>query len=289
MTKAIPAQIQKHRYGNILKKIWKRPHTENRMWLSTACGAPGTGKSWAMLYLAKLLDPDFSINQVAFSPLQFTRLVAGDLKRGSVIILDDAGLALFSREAMSRAVRELSKTLQSVRYKNYIILLTLPAFLLLDKSARLLSNGYFEILKIDYAKRQSIIKFYWLQSNPHTGKVYRHSPKKVVWKDSPSGRVRSVVVMPTIRFEEPPKDLRLKYEASRKSYMDSRLNESVAVLEKLEQPKKKLLTFNEALALARKTPKKFMKGKWFDAILLMEGLGVGQSSALRLKKALQRD
>lgn len=286
----IPEHIQSHPLSFIWKPVWKRPNLRNKMWLAVCCGMPGTGKSWAMLWLCKFLDPTFNISRVAFSPAQFTKLASSDLKRGSAILMDDSGLMMGSRDAMTQASRELSKTLQSIRYRNYFLILTLPAFSFLDKSARMLSNGYMEITHIDFEKRRAIAKFNRIQTNPHSGKIYRHRPEKTIETELSNGQIiQSVIKQNLVYFEEPDKDLRLEYEKLRRIYMDKRTSQSARLLEGLETPKPKMLRFKDVFPIAKKEVHliKDKLGFITDSLIMMR-YGVGYMMAARIRDALRK-
>jgi len=286
----IPERIKNHRFSFVWKPVWKRPHFKNKMWLGICCGMPGSGKSWSMLELCTLLDETFDITRVAFSPAQFTKLASSNLKRGSAILMDDSGLMMGSRDSMSRSSRELSKTLQSIRYKNYFLILTLPAFEFLDKSARMLSNAYMEILRIDFDKRQAISKFQRVQTNAKTGKYYFHRPQILVQTVLRNGMVlQSQAKQNSIYFEEPNKELRTQYEKLRKEYMDKRTAQSAVLLEDLEAPKKKRLTFVDVYPTAEKEVDllKDKIGNITDSLIMLR-YGVGYMMAARIRDALRK-
>lgn len=287
----IPTHIMNHPDAFIWKSVWKRPNKRNKMWLAVCCGMPGSGKSWAMLWLAKFLDSSFDISRVAFSPAQFTKLASSDLKKGSAILMDDSGLMMSSRDAMTQASRELSKTLQSIRYMNLLLILTLPAFSFLDKSARMLSNAYIEITKIDFEKRHAIAKFQRIQTNPHSGVIYRHRPQRISDNVLSNGMViQSAAKQSFVYLEEPDKTLRLEYERLRKKYMDKRTAQSATLLEGIEQPKAKRLTFNDVFPIAEKEIQ-FLKdntGSIRDSLIMMR-YGVGIIMAGRIREGLSRN
>lgn len=150
------------------------------MFSAVACASPGSGKSWLTLSMADDLDRSyddvgrFSIDRVYFSASQFAQGMRKKWPRGTVHIFDDAGLSLFSREAMQHNVRDVAKIFQSVRYKNYIILLSLPALGMLDKVVRQLINAYIQPIDIDFELQRTEAKFHWMETEPMGGEIYRH-------------------------------------------------------------------------------------------------------------------
>ena len=223
----IPKTVSQHRQAWLWKPIYRRLHKYNKMYSGVFVGEPGSGKSYCALSLANLLDcgesgeSRFSIDRVCFSASQFANLVSKKLPKGSAIIIDDAGLSLYSREAMTKIVRQISKIFQSMRYKNLLIFLTLPSLGSLDKGVRELVNGYFEPLDIDFEIEKVKCKYHRLQVNPKTGKMYYHRPSKIVRGFYNDGYPKtSEQVIDSIWIDKPPEDLIEKYELAKKTYLD---------------------------------------------------------------------
>ncbi len=179
----LPPSIKNHRLAWLMKSIWHRPHSYNKMYSAVVCAEPGSGKSWLTLSLAEQLDRGsndvgrFSLDRVYFSAAEFAAGMAKKWPKGTVHVFDDAGLNLFSREAMQKSVRDVVKIFQSVRYKNYIIFLSLPAFNMMDKAVRQLTSAYIEPIGIDFDTEKCEAKYNLLQTNPHSGDIYRHRPE----------------------------------------------------------------------------------------------------------------
>lgn len=288
MTKQIPTEIMEHKYAHLWKQAWKRPHLQNKQFSTVFVASPGSGKSWSALSLADLLEQgNFDVNRIAFSASQFARLVSKNWPTGTTLVLDDAGLALFSRDSMTRIVKNLSKTLQSCRYKNLILLLTLPNLTMLDKSVQRILDSLIEIRGVDFKRQETIGKFYWLQSNVFSGKVYRHSPLKVVFTDSiVGGKNRHVLKSPFVRFAKPRPELILEYEKRKKFYLDQRNIEAANELEELEKPKHKRLTFNELVVLAKERKADYTRKGFILDELIMADLGCGVKMAAKIRKSL---
>ena len=219
----------KHRLAWIYKPIWHRVHSHNKMWSAVTCGEPGAGKSWLDLSMAEALDRSkvdenrFSIDRVYFSAAEFAMGMAQDYPKGTAHIFDDAGLNLFSREAMQQNVKDIAKIFQSIRYKNYIILLSLPAFGMLDKVVRQLVNVYIQPTKIDFELEQTEAKFQWLNINPAIGdKIYRHKPNVSVNETHEFLNYNLVEekLFDSIWINRPSVELAEAYEAKKKKFMD---------------------------------------------------------------------
>jgi len=84
--------VEKERIYSIIKYI-KNRIKNNKNFLCTITGPTGSGKTWSALSIASLLDSEFNINRVIFRGRELMKLInEGDLKPGSVIIWDEAGV-----------------------------------------------------------------------------------------------------------------------------------------------------------------------------------------------------
>ncbi len=290
---AAPEVIVNHREGFFWGPVWQLPR-KNKMFSMVCCGKRGAGKSWSMIGLAELLDRDqkgnsrFSLERLCFSAARFSELLAQDWPIGSVIILDDSGIALYSRDAMSKLSREITKTLMAVRYKRYILLLSLPNFSFLDKSAQKMVDYYSEIKRIDYEKEETVAKIQRIQVNSYTGKIYRHGLTKPGFFNTTSTlQIAHDVPIPFISFDKPSKPIIKEYEASRRKFMDKRALESARSLRKLEEPKEARKTFKDVFPLAQKEVEllKDKTGNLNDSLIMLR-YGIGLNLASLIKSGL---
>jgi len=192
------------------------------MWSAVYCAKPRRGKSWLTLQHAWILDrgsndkPRFPINcdRVYFSASEFAKGLAKKAPAGTVHILDDAGLNLFSREAMTRTVIDVAKIFQSIRYKNYIILLSLPAYTMLDKAVRTLMGAYVQPNEIDDKTMRVRAGVRFLNYDPKEGHVYPKKPTRILTNKNTwlNYEVKEHIDVNEIWFDAPPKKLRVAYE-----------------------------------------------------------------------------
>jgi len=119
-------------------------------------GATGTGKSYLALRLAEALsdaqEKKFTIDNVLFRGVKFINKVT-DSKKGDVIIFDESGVSMSARRSMSKNNLLLGATMQTMRYKNNIVIFTLPTLEWLDSTARELFHLILETKKINYYER----------------------------------------------------------------------------------------------------------------------------------------
>ena len=101
-------------------------------WFMVVDGEEGAGKSVFGMQIAKTLDPNFNIDQVAFTPAEFISLVV-NAKKHQCIVFDEAFTGLSSRSALSEVNQLLVSLMMEMRQKNLFIILIMPTFFMLDK------------------------------------------------------------------------------------------------------------------------------------------------------------
>jgi len=206
----------------------------NDMYSCVFCAKPGAGKSFSSLQLAWLLDrdvddvPRFSIDRVCFTASDFAHWLAkgSSLPKGTVIILDDAGLVLYSKQTMQKVCVELGKAFQSMRYKNLIVILNLPSYKMLEAHVRKLLYDYIEVVGRIIRRNENIAKIHALQLNPFENEIYRHKGLGVpIYHE----------VNDYFRFKKPPTKLWKAYEKKKKEYLDEWSAKSYKKLLEVEQ------------------------------------------------------
>lgn len=159
MSYTIPEQISSHKYGGILGSIWSEVHNRNGIVTIIFCGKRGKGKSYSMMEWARILDcgpigeTRFEPGNVRLDPVNFLRDLTGKYPVGKVHVLDDAGLHMYKSDALTDILKKTSKVLQNIRYKNPIIMMSLPHFEQLMKDARTMSDIYIEMQGVDLDRK----------------------------------------------------------------------------------------------------------------------------------------
>lgn len=198
-------------------RLWRR----NQNWLCCLCGPTGSGKSWTGLAIACAIDKDFSADRIVFTPQAFMALLnGGKLKRGSVILVDEAGIAMGARDWQSRANRNFGYVLQSFRHLNYGVVFTTPSFSFVDKQARNLFHAYGETKLIDREHGFVRLKWFNIEHNALTGKTYSKYPR--VRADD--GRIMKVTHLDIYKA---PDSIIQAYEAKKREYLAG-LNQDIA-------------------------------------------------------------
>lgn len=145
----------------------------NKNWLAAITGPTGSGKTYSGLALAELIDTDFNSDSIVFRPEEFIQLLnSGTLKKGSVILFDEAGVTLNAQQWHQSSNQMIQHVLQTFRHKNYIVIFTAPDFGFIDKASRKLMHCYMETQRIDFTNKRCILKPFMIQSAQRSGKLY---------------------------------------------------------------------------------------------------------------------
>ena len=176
-------------------------------------GGPGTGKSSLAIRIAEILRDkygmNFSVDNVFFDPAEFIEALS---QRHSVVILDEAGVAINSRNFMKDLNKAINFAVQTTRFKNSVMIFVAPHIQFIDKAVRTLimhiwraeafySNGQFvrlvkpffvstdyvhDIIKIVPAtytvNGKGVQEYPWMQFNTPNEKLWReYLEKKEKW------------------------------------------------------------------------------------------------------------
>lgn len=127
--------------------------------------------------IAEEIDPRFNITHVVFTPDEFMEVLnQGRLKKGAVVIWDEAGVGMSSREWYSISNKAINYVLQTFRRRNLGVIFTVPSFSFIDNQARVLFHHYMETKAIDSIRKVVRIKVFQLQYSSQTGKLYFKFP-----------------------------------------------------------------------------------------------------------------
>jgi len=196
-------------------QIWSRMHRRDDNWMGAVVGETGRGKSFTCLSIAECVDPNFTIDQVAFGLVEFMNLVMDDsLGRGSVIILEEASVEAAAEDFHEVSNKVLRTVLETWREQNRGALLNLPTFSRLDKGAKIRMTALIQQRAKFEDEGYSVATYKHLQTNSDTGKIYRHYP-------TIGGREHR-----TLKIAPPSDDLIEAYE-QRKAQYNAELNEEL--------------------------------------------------------------
>jgi len=117
-------------------------------------GRERTGKSVFALQQAKYLNPNFSLEDVCYSPEQFLERIR-KAPKGSVIVFDEAFRGLSSKGSQSKVNKKIVQAMMEMGQRNLIVFIVLPTFFLLEMYAAVLrSHVLFHVFKDKRGKRR---------------------------------------------------------------------------------------------------------------------------------------
>lgn len=215
---------------------------KNRNFLGMFVGSTGSGKSYCSLRLAENLDGSFDINRVAFSAKEFMDIInSGTLKKGSVIIWEEIGIGMNSRNWQSLSNKMINFLMQSFRHQNLIVLMNCPDASFLDVSVRKLLHCIFETESIDHKEKVVVVKPKLIQVNQTTGKVYMKYLRLATSEGT--------IPFARLKLGLPTKKLVDEYEVKKKEFtqmLNKKIHTQLIKLEDDEKPKPlKELTYKQ--------------------------------------------
>lgn len=201
-------------------------------------GPTGSGKSYSALTIAKMIDPDFTAENICFKTREFMQLINGrvkKLKKGSVILWDEMQVEMASADFQSLQAKSINYILQTFRHRNFILICTTPHFHFLNAGTRKLFHCRAETVKKDMQKKRIHLKPFLLQTDQERGKIYRKY-LRIITKEN------GIIPHKNMKVAPPPKELVAEYE-EKKSKFTKKLNEEIeAKLDELEGVKNRELT-----------------------------------------------
>ena len=174
-----------------LKMVYSRLHRQDMDFLLLIVGERGSGKSTAAVRLCELVDPNFTIDNVVFSPSEFAALLkSGTLKDGSAVLLDELGVAAGSRDWASVQNKSFNALSQVFRTRHLFVVFTAPSEKMVDSqvlknlaavatvAAKFTSRQltWLKILRIQPASLTDVVYHkYYRFFNPQSGELKRYS------------------------------------------------------------------------------------------------------------------
>jgi len=140
-------------------------------------GLPGTGKSSTCQRIAELIQEDRKKTTEIFIVGSLLELLdtIRKAKLGDVIIIEEVSVLFPSRRAMATENVAVGKIFDTIRKKNLCLISNCPIWIHVDSHMRALGDVLIETLKINKKAKVVISKFHRLQTNPSSGKTYKHT------------------------------------------------------------------------------------------------------------------
>ncbi len=196
------------RYGG-LQPFYARLRTyverEQRGVFLFVSGDPGKGKSTACIKIGNEFDKEFSRvweNRICFDVDHALELLNQELLVGSVIILEEGGVNLSSRDWYSEYNKELLKVVNILRFKRCVFMINCRDKNLIDNKVRQFLNFEVEAVRIDRDANRNYLKVKEFSIN----KMKPMEPMHKYLRTSEGDRRTLFCVIP------PPKEQMLAYD-----------------------------------------------------------------------------
>lgn len=143
-------------------------------------GLSGTGKSSTSQRLSEKIiedrEKDYEV-RIVDSFLHLLKAVITS-KSGDIIIIEEVSVLFPSKRAMAEENVNVGKVLDTCRKRNLCIISNAPLWPSIDSHMRAMGHILIETLKIVMKHQIVVSKFHRLQTNPLTGKTYRHTMQR---------------------------------------------------------------------------------------------------------------
>ena len=141
----VPLYMDKGLYNQLEHSVKPSVQKEDFDFVLIVEGEEGSGKSVFSQQIAKILDPKFSIEQIAFTANEFIDKIT-KAKKNQCIIFDEGFTGLSSRSSLSEINNLVISLMMEMRQKNLFIIIVMPSLFMLDKYAVLhRAKGVFHI------------------------------------------------------------------------------------------------------------------------------------------------
>jgi len=215
----------------------------NKNVLTAITGPTGSGKSLndlrrAELHYQKHFKESFPIENCCFSIAEvIKRISSGNLRKGEILILEEAGVNAGSADWQNKVVKMFNYVLQSFRSMNIILFMNLPVLTMLSKQARQLIHMHLETKGIDNEKNEIKIKPLYHQLNQHSGNSY--------WKFLRIRYQGRKVKVNILKYSAPSDELRRKYEIKKAKFLSDITSDFNKEIESAERDKLKKMARND--------------------------------------------
>lgn len=143
-------------------------------------GLSGTGKSSTSQRLGELIRDGKENKSEIFlvdSLLELLKAIR-IANLGDTIIIEEASVLFSSRRSMAGENVAIGKVFDTIRKKQLTIITNAPLWNGIDSHMRAMAHLLIETLKINKTQKVVISKFHKLQTNPSSGKTYRHTMRR---------------------------------------------------------------------------------------------------------------
>jgi hypothetical protein len=312
MVYKVPESVLKSLYADWwFVPAWRQMHNSNAgNNMGVVVGGNGTGKSWLLGYVSEtlgvrpngerdLFDTNHLENHVFFDAQSFIKRANELMKQkkrntiGTQLILDEGQLSLYSKEAFNKEVKNLSRMLMTVRSRRWGVYINLPAFGMLNKDVRSITNWMVQMK--GRPGEYSYGTFFNVETNMISGEPYLKKPvfsRKIITEGGlPMVSNTAYAVLP---FPKPSKNFivpyeRMKAEHQKKLYEKYGFNDLLEDKSKVESPESKEKSLQDIALDILRDPLSFKKkdGTWFKS-KIRGSFSLGNSKIERVMALLRQ-
>lgn len=215
-----------------IKYVKNRVYRQDKNFFMIIVGSTGSGKSYAALSIAKLLNKNFTIDDCKFKAIEFLKhsklLMDSNRKtKGKIVLWDEFGVEHNAREFMTLSNRVINHFFQTSRSLNMIFIMTVPYLSYVDSSTQKLAHCIAEMTNVDKTNKVSTMKVKFIQVNNMSGKMY---PKYLRFFRDGSRKV-----MKRMSVTIPDDELIKEYEKDKRTYQSDKYGEMIIRLDKKEK------------------------------------------------------
>ncbi len=257
--------------GEIFYRWVRSRINSNKNVITATTGPTGSGKSLNDLRRAEIIHrrnfkEEFPIENCCFSIAELIkRISSGTLRKGEVLILEEAGVNAGSADWQNKVVKMFNYVLQSFRSMNIVLFMNLPVLTMLSKQARQLIHMHIETKGIDYENNEIRVKALYHQLNQHSGQSF--------WKFLRIRLNGKRITVNKMKFKAPSDALREKYELKKAKFLSDITAEFTKELEVAEKAKLDKLSRNDLTEIQLDVFNKYNLGLSVKEIAELNGIG----------------
>ncbi len=197
-------------------------------------GMPGSGKSWAMLSIACLIDPDFQLEgNWYFKAGKLMKAIKEDNhKPGKMWCYDESGIDLSSKNWQSEINKGFNAFFSTARHRRYIFFGSVPFLSFVSKGVRTLMTSHFEAIGWTNRNQTKLIP----RVTEYNGEMDKFYKKRLIVKSEGGSTFCNKVLIP-----KPPKRIVLEYEKLKKEFTSDlfeTISENIEAYEEKQNAKK---------------------------------------------------
>lgn len=262
------------------RTIWNYTHHYKKNFVMVITGSTGEGKSLTGVKIGELVDPRFNIDKVTYDSDEFMDAVGAVKRSGEVIIWDEAGVGLPSREWHSVSNKVINYVIQTFRKDKACIIFITPDLSFIDVQARKMIRAFTEARR--YRREATKLWIYRMSIDRKSGKIYYPHPLYLV--DDAIVKLKYAII------HLPAKELVVEYERKANKWKEKLKRDvirTVELMKKKEGIRQK--TIFDMINIVMKNRKKYVGRKGIlDRHLIQTHLGIGEHKALQIKKFIEQ-